>query len=95
MGHLPTLCVFHRLTGLDCPGCGMGRSLALLAQGQILASLRLHPFGLPFLLWIACWALLPERVLVRIQGHQFVRSNAVGGAAVGLLLIWWLATKVV
>ena len=95
MGHLPALCVFHRLTGLECPGCGMGRSLALLTQGQICASLRLHPFGLPFLLWIGCWALLPERVLAQIQEHWSDRSNAIGVAAVGLLLIWWVATKVV
>lgn len=34
------VCQFHRLTGLNCPGCGMTRALHALLHGNISAALR-------------------------------------------------------
>lgn len=34
------VCQFHRLTGLNCPGCGMTRALYALLHGEILLALR-------------------------------------------------------
>jgi hypothetical protein len=34
------VCEFHRLTGLNCPGCGMTRALYALLHGKILTALR-------------------------------------------------------
>jgi hypothetical protein len=33
-------CQFHRLTGLNCPGCGMTRALYALLHGNFSAALR-------------------------------------------------------
>src|SRR5580704_9957089 len=41
----PVATVFHR----PCPGCGMTRALKLLADGDIGASLRMHPLAVPVL----------------------------------------------
>lgn len=41
-------CLSYWLLGVPCPGCGMTRASALLARGEILASLRLHPLALVF-----------------------------------------------
>ena len=41
-----TLCLFERMTGRPCPGCGMTRSVLELSQGGVAASLRMHPLGL-------------------------------------------------
>ncbi|HEV7734031.1 MAG TPA: DUF2752 domain-containing protein [Candidatus Binatia bacterium] len=79
---LPALCPVHALTGHDCPGCGMTRSLALLAQGHVGASLHQHPFGLPVALWAVTAAFLPASV-------QPVRSDTVRIGAVVALLGWW------
>ncbi len=42
-----SVCVIGR-AGLDfCPGCGLGRSVALLFRGDVWASLQMHPAGIP------------------------------------------------
>lgn len=34
------LCIFHQVTGLNCPGCGSLRALHQLAHGHLAAALR-------------------------------------------------------
>src|SRR5436190_19023711 len=49
-------CLFHRLTGLHCPGCGGTRCAHALLHGDLPQALAYHvlfPFLLPFLLF---WA---------------------------------------
>jgi len=36
-------CLFHELTGLDCPGCGSLRSVHHLLHGEIATALLLNP----------------------------------------------------
>ena len=40
--HGPGLCVFHHLTGLDCPGCGMTRAFHALSHGHLGEALSLN-----------------------------------------------------
>lgn len=47
-----SLCLFKNL-GFDfCPGCGLGRSILLLFQGDLTGSVRMHPLGIPALVII-------------------------------------------
>src|SRR5258706_8063077 len=50
--HFYPRCVFHALTGLQCPGCGTTRALHHLLHGDVAGAFRLHallfvavPFG--------------------------------------------------
>ena len=48
-------CLFHQVTGLDCPGCGSLRALHALLHGQIVAALRFNAFvvlSLPLFAWL-------------------------------------------
>ena len=50
-GFYPT-CLFHRITGLHCPGCGSLRALHQLLHGQIWRAFQYNPMlvtSLPFL----------------------------------------------
>jgi len=40
--HIPP-CLFHKFTGLYCPGCGGTRSFFALICGHVLTSLYYHP----------------------------------------------------
>jgi hypothetical protein len=77
------LCMFHRQTGLPCPGCGLTRSLTSVAHGQIGHAFELHLFG-P-LIWLIALALsvgnfLGERRRERIRTwlRQRGRSARIG-----------------
>lgn len=51
----PVPCVFHRLTGLYCPGCGNTRAVLALLRGDLAGMLRwnlLFPLEAGYLLWI-------------------------------------------
>jgi hypothetical protein len=57
-------CMFHQLTGMDCPGCGAQRALHQLLHGNLIAAFRLNAMfvlSLPLLAWfgprfIAHWS---------------------------------------
>lgn len=53
-----TLCMFHALTGLDCPGCGMTRAVWLLMHGHPIQSLAQNPFL--FVIFIAAYMGIAE-----------------------------------
>ena len=55
IAHLParSLCPFHALTGLECPGCGMTRAMISIGQLKFGAALGYNPFSMPlFILMI-------------------------------------------
>lgn len=43
-GWLPG-CLFHRITGLACPGCGMTRATCAALHGRFGEALRFNPLG--------------------------------------------------
>ena len=65
---LPDLCLFHRLTALPCPTCGLTRSWAALVRGQVGISLRFHALGFPSLvglgLYLGVESLWPRRLRI-------------------------------
>ncbi|MBE5984300.1 DUF2752 domain-containing protein [Lacrimispora sp. AGF001] len=41
-----SVCIFHSLTGLYCPGCGGTRAVRTLLQGDLRMSVQYHPLVL-------------------------------------------------
>jgi hypothetical protein len=91
---LPDLCLFHRLTGWTCPGCGMGRALALLAGGAVPEAWRQHPFAVPFLAWMLSWAILGERQRRWVLDRLGAGREILPAAACVVLIVWWLAMRI-
>jgi hypothetical protein len=55
---IPLGCVFKSITGIPCPGCGMGRATNELFKGNFALSLQYHILAIPFsifVLMILCW----------------------------------------
>ena len=67
---LPEVCTLKRLTGWNCPGCGLTRSFISMADTEWQAAWQFHPAG-P--LWFFVFAIqVPYRIwqLVRLRNGQ-------------------------
>jgi hypothetical protein len=86
-----TVCLFRRLTGIPCPGCGMTRAFAHLAKGEWAAAARDHPLAFPLaaeivLAWLAWGAALLGRLPLRLP----VRYEAWMIGHLAALTAFWL-----
>lgn len=54
---IPKVCLWKRMTGMDCPGCGLTRSFTYMGHGQIQEAFRYHKLG-PFF-WTFVVGLIP------------------------------------
>ena len=82
--HFYPPCLFHALTGLQCPGCGTTRALHHLLHGDVAAAFRLNamlfvvaPFG-----------------LVASLSRRLATHPVTGWVAVGMTMAWWIARNV-
>ena len=76
--HIYPLCPFHRVTGLDCPGCGSLRAAHQLLHGHLTAALHFNAMfvaSLPLFAWI---------------GIRFLRSGAGAGTSMPVVRPIWL-----
>lgn len=73
-------CPFHLITGCDCPGCGMQRSVFSLLRGDLSASLDHHPAGLLVVAFVLILA-----IHLKVQ-HRYTR-RALDVVLVAVVLI--------
>ena len=67
-GHeLPVLCPSRLLFGVNCPGCGMTRSVLLTLGGDLRGALDVNPAG-PFL--VAALILLALQLILAARGQE-------------------------
>ncbi len=80
-------CLFHRLTGYYCPGCGGTRSLVLLFRGDIWGSFRYHPFVL-YALFAFIYVVITYIVyLVRRRTDKNIRYSFPGWTLWGAIVV--------
>lgn len=48
IGGIRGFCMFRSITGIPCPGCGMGRASVLLSQGDFWEAFLINPLAIPF-----------------------------------------------
>ena len=89
------VCVFHTVTGIPCPTCGLTRALCRAIQGDFSGSLHMHPAGLIVLAvlvtWLG-WSLMEAwqgRPLWETGRHRAIRAASVLAAAV--TVVFWIA----
>jgi len=88
-------CVFHWLTGVPCPTCGMTTSFAHMARLQVLRAAKVQPFGA--ILFVVAVALIPVSVLCIAAGRMprvRIHPNWIAIPALILLLAGW-ACKII
>ena len=93
---LPRLCIWYQLTGIDCPFCGLVRSLFALADGSFALAMEYHPFGA--FVFGAVIFLLAGSLYAWFTGKAFVllawleKNSRKTAIIFGIIwLAWWLA----
>jgi hypothetical protein len=106
IGGLPSLCVFHRLTGLPCPGCGFTRSLVCCLHGRFDLAIIYHPLGPILFAALVWWSIIGIVSFVKSRTNEkllrtdtdpplspLTRAIVKGAPYVGLVLVVgvWIA----
>ncbi len=90
-GRQNAVCLFRRLTGVPCPGCGLTRAFAHLAKGEWSAALADHPFSPLIALEIVLfWAAWGGALLGRLPAHPRDWVGRVAVCQTALLCALWL-----
>jgi hypothetical protein len=77
-------CVFHALTGLQCPGCGTTRALHALLHGNVPAAWHFNA---------ALFVVAPFVVTAHVW-PEFRTHRATAWAAVAFTMAWWVGRNV-
>jgi hypothetical protein len=85
-----SLCPFRMITGIPCPGCGMGHALLFAWRGDFAGSWHSHPLGMPLLVIWTAWLGWGLANLARGRGFSdgffpALRRPAIGWAALVLV----------
>ena len=93
-------CVFHRVTGWYCPGCGSTRAVHLLLHGHALAAVRHNLLLVPALVYLG-WAFVAYQRSAWFGTPPLASPRAAVYRAVGLVIVvfwvlrnlpWWPCT---
>jgi len=67
--HVPELCIFKRVTGIPCCGCGMTHAFCALAHGQVQQAADFNLASLPLALLLVITTLLLLLEALRNKPH--------------------------
>lgn len=85
-------CVFHRITGLQCVGCGSQRMLHALLHGDIAGAFRANAFALlslpaiVFLIWVETRRTRHPALYRKVFSPLLI-------AVTGILLVSWMIAR--
>ena len=89
-------CLFHRLTGLECPGCGMTRATYAALHGRFGEALRFNPLGMIVLTALGVWVgiQIPAWLRGEEQAFRFRVGPCGGWWLVGVVLGYWVLRNI-
>jgi hypothetical protein len=89
-------CLFHRLTGLQCPGCGMTRAAYATLHGRLGEAFRFNPVGM--VLFPAALVGMGLELIGWVRGKPLPPRFRVGGrwawGIAGVLLVFWILRNI-
>ena len=81
-------CMFHTLTGYDCPGCGTQRAVHALFSGDVGGAWHYNP-ALFFVVPLAgLYAWSPRR----LHGIMYARATLFG--MIAAIILWWILRNI-
>ena len=87
-------CLFHRLTGLQCMGCGSQRMIHALLHGDIAGAFAANAFGLVLLPFIVFMIWTETQRTKRPRLYQKVFSPFAIATLITLLILWLVVRNI-
>jgi len=87
-----TICLFKLITGIDCPTCGITRSLIYLFHGDITNAVRMNPLGIPVFVLLLYQFI---KLSLQIFFHTNVRINVSKQMVIVITLISFMSILLV
>ncbi|HLY39300.1 MAG TPA: DUF2752 domain-containing protein [Candidatus Binatia bacterium] len=99
--HGPTLCPWHGLLGLPCPGCGMTRAFCALARFDVWSALGWNALSIPLVVVLGAAVVAATLEIARGRAYGWYRRlgsrgavRACGGAVMAYhvcRVVYWAA----
>lgn len=86
--HLYPHCLFHALTGWQCPGCGATRALYHLLHGEIAKALRFNAFFVVFSPVLTIAGAAEATAIWNRRTVNVIRQPWIGWTIVFLMISW-------
>jgi len=83
LDQLPDICIFKRLTGLKCPGCGMTHAFLCLGRFQLGEALRYNIFSVFLFYGGLSWLIYLKKIQVKL-------SNKLMISVFVMVMIYWV-----
>ncbi|NLN78964.1 MAG: DUF2752 domain-containing protein [Armatimonadetes bacterium] len=84
------VCLFHKWTGLYCPGCGTGRGITFLLRGDLAAAWRMNPLMIVSIPMVGF--LILRNYLSRNNPRPL--PGWVGWTITGGIAVYWIARNI-
>lgn len=92
ISRLPHFCLFQKIFGIPCPGCGITRSLIAISELNFVSSWHYNPVGMFILLFI--FIQIPLRIFAmtfkNMEGLMCLFSKILNCLIVSSLLLVWI-----
>jgi len=89
---IPHFCIFKKLIGIPCPGCGIIRSIYSLKNFKFLESFSLNPVGLFLVVFLL--SQIPMRIIALCRRNWFQQINIItcrlSNLIISFSLIFWI-----
>ena len=72
LDQFPDICIFKRLTGFKCPGCGMTHAFVCLGRFQLGEAIRHNVFSVFLFYGGLAWLIHPKGVQIRVSNRIMV-----------------------
>ncbi len=85
-------CVFRKVTGLECAGCGMTRGTHALLNGRVAEAFAFNPVGMVLfpLFMVAVAIAVIAWVMGKPLPPRAYQGRGIAMVVVGVLLAWWV-----
>lgn len=84
-------CIFHRITGFNCPACGNTRSILALIDGDVLRSLYFNMTPIFLILVIFCFYIENAYALFHKKIIVFPRNDKILYILTGFFILYYIA----